>query len=953
MKLPKETKTPPPSSSPSQPLTGLNGGSNGLKKNKEFYSKKDKIINKKKKEKRVKHLKTKPEPKQDDDTTTVVKCNTLNVASAPIISKDSEHIICPCGKSIMIFRRKTGLVENVFTEHQYDVTNVYINNKDPTQVISCSAKEVLVWDYQDVNLIERYELPFLSEQCYLNPRCFEEVYYKRPKQERKKPKGKGEDAEKGDNIDMDATKTKEGTETGAGTKEKDSIDDGDGDDEEEDEELNKMELVKWKLRKSGNGKKHLLGPVSRQPKCVAITTTGERVVYAYKNRLAFHPALHEDDDDDEPYTYNKCPISCLVIHPTQFIVCTGDRKGRIIVWHNLKKSRKDLVCIKLHWHSSPVLSMVFSNDGNYLMSGGREGVLVAWQLETHRKSTLPRLGGRIRHLTQSSDDRFLCVSVENNMVKILSSVTLKLVQSIMCLAEAYELPAGLSYHSPTDCLVLNGKPDGAIQFYQPKEDTVKHTIDLVGENRISEVYKRYVYPTRVMKIAISTDGVWMATIEEREDKILPTERKLKFWKYSEEKKTYSLSTLVDPPHKEDVNSLTFRPPSKSSAFDYMVVTTSNDGDAKVWVLATENNEDKEEQMQNWQLYSVANYGANKCSKTTFSHDGEVMAVLFDAVTLWDSESVTLKTCLEYNAKSDKIKDIVYCYQESADFLVGHSDKFLIVWNVAKSAIVWMLELNIELVLADPFSRHCVAFFHPKTDTVRTDLYVFDPVSPLPKCLYRNALIKKDSSLASALFVPNKGKRKENDKTVWRDMGQLYFLNKETEIYKVKGQFEEEEEGSEEVTEKKPVVGGEGDEKSGFDDIFGGLVIDSFEEEDDMAVHGSAAHIVGTPTAKFIRKLKSIPANVLPSSNILCKGYIESMLIPKSNETDETGVAAMETESSGNIGEHKSTGEIIMNNNNNNNNVDDKDDNEPFEPSKKLLKKLRKKNFDFVVDPFNV
>ena len=38
---------------------------------------------------------------------------------------------------------------------------------------------------------------------------------------------------------------------------------------------------------------------------------------------------------------------------------------------------------------------------------------------------------------------------------------------------AYELPAGLTYHAPTDCLVLNGRPDGVLQFYHPKEDLLK------------------------------------------------------------------------------------------------------------------------------------------------------------------------------------------------------------------------------------------------------------------------------------------------------------------------------------------------------------------------------------------------------------------------------------------------------------------------------------------------
>lgn len=35
----------------------------------------------------------------------------------------------------------------------------------------------------------------------------------------------------------------------------------------------------------------------------------------------------------------------------------------------------------------------FNSDGAYLTSGGEEGVLVVWQVETRQTRFLPRLGG--------------------------------------------------------------------------------------------------------------------------------------------------------------------------------------------------------------------------------------------------------------------------------------------------------------------------------------------------------------------------------------------------------------------------------------------------------------------------------------------------------------------------------------------------------------------------------
>ena len=44
----------------------------------------------------------------------------------------------------------------------------------------------------------------------------------------------------------------------------------------------------------------------------------------------------------------------------------------------------------VHWHASAVGCLTFSPDGTYLLSGGREGVLVQWQVETGAQNFVPR-----------------------------------------------------------------------------------------------------------------------------------------------------------------------------------------------------------------------------------------------------------------------------------------------------------------------------------------------------------------------------------------------------------------------------------------------------------------------------------------------------------------------------------------------------------------------------------
>ena len=49
-----------------------------------------------------------------------------------------------------------------------------------------------------------------------------------------------------------------------------------------------------------------------------------------------------------------------------------------------------------------------------MVSGGKEGVLVIWQLENQQKNFLPRVGGSIKHLFQSNDGQHIGFAIDSN-----------------------------------------------------------------------------------------------------------------------------------------------------------------------------------------------------------------------------------------------------------------------------------------------------------------------------------------------------------------------------------------------------------------------------------------------------------------------------------------------------------------------------------------------------------
>lgn len=59
----------------------------------------------------------------------------------------------------------------------------------------------------------------------------------------------------------------------------------------------------------------------------------------------------------------------------------------------------------------------------------------------------------------------------------------------------------------------------------------KFQLDVVGKNKITQERDTLIENIDIKKLAISKTGHWMATIEQRNDKNLVVEVRLKFWKF--------------------------------------------------------------------------------------------------------------------------------------------------------------------------------------------------------------------------------------------------------------------------------------------------------------------------------------------------------------------------------------------------------------------------------------
>ena len=132
-------------------------------------------------------------------------------------------------------------------------------------------------------------------------------------------------------------------------------------------------------------------------------------------------------------------LQCLAIDSTSTHIAAGDTSGQIIIWSGLQNAAAaaaagvtldartaGMTVATIHWHAHPVGALAFSSDGLYLLSGGREAVLVIWQLQTLKRTYLPRLGGPITHISPCvHDGARYAVSQEHNAIRMVALSTMQ------------------------------------------------------------------------------------------------------------------------------------------------------------------------------------------------------------------------------------------------------------------------------------------------------------------------------------------------------------------------------------------------------------------------------------------------------------------------------------------------------------------------------------------------
>jgi NET1-associated nuclear protein 1 (U3 small nucleolar RNA-associated protein 17) len=285
-------------------------------------------------------------------------------------------------------------------------------------------------------------------------------------------------------------------------------------------------------------------------------------------------------------------------------VAVGNVSGEIFLYENVypsDKSAESLTPRTLHWHREAVATVKWSKDGSYLISGGRETVLVLWQLATGKKQFLPHLTAEIERLTVSPNGTSYAIQLADNSVMVLSTTELKPtanfagLQAQSCIdkntaaqidtEKSFLRAAAATLHpiSPDQLLLsvpastnessqhtASAAPRPFLQTYDISND--RHiSRQAVTRNMVTDYNKgpegnRIKVPD-VAFLQVSHDGQWLATAEHwsppypdvehlaadkasnDEQRLFRREVYLKIWRWDAERNLWALETRIDSPHQ--------------------------------------------------------------------------------------------------------------------------------------------------------------------------------------------------------------------------------------------------------------------------------------------------------------------------------------------------------------------------------------------------------------------
>jgi len=420
------------------------------------------------------------------------------------------------------------------------------------------------------------------------------------------------------------------------------------------------------------------------------------------------------------------PFTCVKVHPVSKVIACGDTSGRVLVYSGLEQPEP--VKAVMHWHSLPVGGIAWSGEGGVLYSGGGEAVLAKWKQEDGSKpSFVPRVGGAIVGVGGGSGITVL--QLDSNRLVVVDRMTDIVVGLAGGLARNKSgWPAGLV--RDREKLVMNGGV-GLVQVYNTTTGQA-HSVDITQQTHLTKERSIVPHNSEVERLAVSSCGQYLATVDCLRASISRTI--LKLWTWDQVVGNYCLNTQVDSPHMFGVISLAYEP--SQGSIPPMLLSVGGDSKVKLWQLGS-----------NWSCDSCLTFRQLPAFAGGWSADGTLLGVSFQhIVTLWDKQS-NLRTTLAVEDSIEPITSLVFGTSSSSlRHLYTITSTKMVVWDLLTLSPEWTMSITPSL-----HTTLCLSPTSPHMAVVQKDSIII--ISPSTKSVI--STFTNTNCTGGAAWVPNK------------------------------------------------------------------------------------------------------------------------------------------------------------------------------------------------------
>jgi NET1-associated nuclear protein 1 (U3 small nucleolar RNA-associated protein 17) len=675
-----------------------------------------------------------------------------------LFSNDSRYFFCCCGCVVKVISVATGDTYKVLRAHTDLVTGVANNPNNHLQVYTFSLDGTFrLWDYTEPIVLQTWNVSVPIKYFALNLHTKKgKLYFYTYGRKKRRYKEVNEQMNVENDTEGRENKRDSNTFSTQNTENKENRHDG-----SDTHGIYQFSVSTRRLKlissKTVDGLQ-----LSHDGSFLAAWANKEFHIYNTKEKL---------------WVSYKCNLSitCLAFHPQLSFVATGHDNGMIKFWHcftlatqfnnsgatkddnerpvvepkSLKQQHNTMI-VSNHWHHERLHALTFDHDGYYMYSGGKEMVLVIWQLETGTREYIPRIGAPILHIVLSPDTILWALQCQDNAIRLVNTRSRRLDLAVEGI-KADKIKTGLLVEPRSKQIVLNGG-NGSLQFYDSLKDRHITSLQVSIPNAVREFNRVRIPEIRVTAARFSPQGTWLVTAERRRD---TDDIALKFWSFDHRSQQYLLNTRVNTPHTHPITSLAYNPTED------MCVTTSFDGTFKIWVPqlreiqpSMNSKHTREKPEYEWVCRSTGFYKNSRegvplpARSCDFSHDGSLLAVSFQQiVTLWSPKTNGMMYVLAYPPPSEEIRGVRFITMSS--LLVAWSRTRLFVWDLLSLSLWWSFELNVTHLAVHPTRPHFVVFSkNTKQSQKKSDkssakatapggyLILFNANHPKPLCYWK-------------------------------------------------------------------------------------------------------------------------------------------------------------------------------------------------------------------------